>query len=60
MTSVTSFSSDGVEVISRQVEVTPGRARRSREGAELRDYYETERCLGFIQDHNFQRVSGGS
>ncbi len=51
------FSSDGVEVLSRQVEtgLTLGGTDRSRE--ELEAFYELERCSTFITDNDYHRVN---
>ncbi len=51
------FSSDGVEVISRQLEteLTLGGTDRSRE--QLEAFYELERCSAFITDNDYHRVN---
>ncbi|XP_064393235.1 2-(3-amino-3-carboxypropyl)histidine synthase subunit 2-like [Halichondria panicea] len=51
------FSSDGVEVISRQLEteLTLGGTDRSRE--QLEAFYELERCSAFITDNDYHRVA---
>lgn len=53
MSSAASFSSDGVEVISRQVELPPVQGRR---GAGLEEYYEMDRCRKFIVESHYWRV----
>ena len=58
--SSTAFSSDDVQVISRQIETAfplerPGRGRKE---DDLEKYYETSRCVVFIQSNpKFQRAS---
>lgn len=56
----TAFSSDGIEVITRTVESTPGggdaAVGRKFSPSDFSSYYEINQCIKFILDNDYQRV----
>lgn len=55
MSSVT-FSSDGADVITRQLEGGLSLDGASRSPEEIEAFYELERCSAFITSNDYQRV----
>ena len=62
MTSLrTAFSSDGVDVICRQVQSNLSLGKDTSKNLrasehQLKSYYETERCCKYIIENDYQRV----
>lgn len=52
----TSFSSDGVEVITRQVQASSNPARKERSERDLTSYYDIDRCVNFVTEGRHHRV----
>ena len=52
------FSSDGAEVITRQIDSSSllDAGLKSEGERDVRTYYETERCSAFIKENDFQKV----
>ena len=55
-----SFSSDGVEVLSRKVQCVSAPEKEAKAERELSRYYEIERCTEFVTSNSFHRVGKGS
>ena len=59
MSSSVAFSSDGADVISRQLEGELNLRGSGKSAEEVDQFYELERCSKFITDNGYQRVRGG-